>query len=94
MEGRGYCLTNRYNREGRRGVLYLTSQEFVEGSNLKHECYYRDMASYVVFGQQILRTKGTVTFEHVELRLLCALCCVLCKFVCFYSCVIVLLTSL
>jgi hypothetical protein len=67
------------------GVLYLTSQEFVEGSNLKHECYYRDMASYVVFGQQILRTKGTVTFEHVELRLLCALCCVLCKFVCFYS---------
>ena len=33
-------------------MLSLTPQEFVERSNLKHECYYRDMASYAVFGKQ------------------------------------------
>ena len=54
------------------GVLSLTPQEFVEWSNLKHECYYRDMASYAVFGKQILCAKGTVIFEHVEPRLLCS----------------------
>jgi len=71
------------------GVLSLTPQEFVERSNLRHECYYRDMASYVVFGKQILCAKGTVTFEHVEPRVLCSVHVCL-----FLLCVIVLLTSL
>jgi hypothetical protein len=75
-------------------VLSLTPQEFVERSNLKHECYYRDMASYVVFGKQILHAKCTVMFEHVELSL--AVRVVLCSaYVClFLLCVTVLLTSL
>ena len=70
-------------------VLSLTPQEFVEQSNLKHDCCYRDMASYVVFGKQIPCAKGTVMFEHVELRLLCSMHVCL-----FLLCVIVLLTSL